>query len=136
MAFKDNLVAIRELRKKKPADVIKETGIAKQQYYAWESGEYKPSEDNLTILSRYFKIPMSLFYKEQVTQKDIMEADNKESDADWFKRTIETLIHQNGETIHEFRLRSKDEIDNLRLDKTKLFDLLYVRLKPSQESQQ
>lgn len=130
MAFKDNLVKIRELRGKKPSEVIQGAKVAKQQYYAWESGDYEPSKENLEKLSRYFQVSPSLFFKEQVTTEDVSD---KESDYDWFKRTIETLIHQNGETIHEFRVRSKDEIENLRLDKVKLFDLLAVQLKPTQE---
>lgn len=131
MAFKDNLLRIRELRGKKPPEVIQGSGVAKQQYYAYESGEYKPSNENLEKLSRYFKVPLSLFFKEtEITEDDVAE---RESDYDWFKRTIETLIHQNGETIHEFRERSKDEILNLRGTNKSLLDLLTVQLKPSQD---
>lgn len=129
MAFKDNLVKIRELRGKKPPDVITGAKVAKQQYYAWEKGEYEPGNENLEKLSRYLKVSQALFFKEEITAEDVAD---KESDSEWFKRTIETLIHQNGETIHEFRVRSKDEIENLRLDKSKLFDLLSVQLKPPQ----
>lgn len=131
MAFKDNLLRIRELRGKKPPEVIRGAGVVKQQYYAWESGEYEPSKENLEKLSRFFQVSPSLFFKEEITAEDV--GDQKESDYDWFKRTIETLIHQNGETIHEFRERSKDEIANLRIDKSKLFELLAVQLKPSQD---
>lgn len=137
MGFKDNLVKIRELRKKKPVDVIKATGIKKQQYYAYESGEYEPGPDNLDLLCSYLGVPKNYFFKEIITHNDIMELEkssNQDSDAEWFKRTIETLIHQNGETIHEFRLRSKDEIENLRGDKSRLFDMLAVYLKPSNNS--
>lgn len=130
MAFKDNLVKIRQLRGKKPPEVIKGADVAKQQYYAWESGEYEASHENLEKLARYFKVSPSLFFKEQVTEDDLSD---KESDYDWFKRTIETLIHQNGETIHEFRERSKDEIFNLRGTNKSLLDLLTSQLKPSQD---
>lgn len=132
MGFKDNLIKIRELRGKKPPDVIRATGIAKQQYYAYESGEYEPGPDNLDLLCSYLGVPKNYFFKEIITKNDIMQLENstKESDADWFKRTIETLIHQNGDTIHEFRIRSKDEIENLRGDKAKLFDILAVYMNP------
>lgn len=131
MAFKDNLLRIRELRGKKPPEVIKGAGVAKQQYYAWENGEYEPGKENLEKLARYFHLSPSIFYKEEITPDDVSE--DRESDYDWFKRTIETLIYQNGETIHEFRVRSKDEIENLRGDKSRLFELLAMQLKPSQE---
>lgn len=131
MAFKDNLIKIRELRGMKPPQVIAGAKVAKQQYYAYESGEYEPSKENLEKLSRFFQISQAVFFKEEVTEADV--SPEKESDYDWFKRTIETLIHQNGETIHEFRVRSKDEIDNLRGDKSRLFELLAMQLKPSQE---
>lgn len=131
MAFKDNLIKIRELRGMKPPQVITGAKVAKQQYYAYEAGEYEPSKENLEKLSRFLQVSQSLFFKEEVTADDVL--DQKESDYDWFKRTIETLIHQNGETIHEFRVRSKDEIDNLRGTNRSLLDLLAIQLKPSQD---
>ena len=129
MAFKDNLVRIREFRGKKPMDIVRGIGVDKQLYYSWEAGTYKPSEDNLDLLASYLRVPRNLFFKDKITEHD-MEI---ESDSEWFKRTIETLIHQNGETIHEFRLRSKDEIENLRKDKITLFELLTIQLKPPQD---
>lgn len=119
MAFNDNLIRIRELRGKKPPDVIASTGIAKGQYYAWEKGEYEPGPDNLEKLSRFFQVPRELFYKELITDGDVLG--EKDSHIEWFKKQIETLIQTKGEYINVHRevwselKGDKDKIDSARV---------------------
>lgn len=142
MAFEHNLIRIRELLGKKPMDVVRGTGINKQQYYAYEAGEYKPGEDNLDLLSSYFNVPKMLFFKETITENDVMELNKSNNEDEWYRQTIAALIRQNGETIKvnnetitEFRQRDKKEINSLKMDKTKLWDLLSIHLKPPQNGQ-
>lgn len=137
MAFKDNLVTIRKLRNKDPMDVVNGTGVDKQQYYAWEKGKYKPSDDNLDLLCVYLKVPKSLFFKETVTEADVMD------DKDWYRDTIQRLIHMNSETVREtfreFKSGKKEEIDELRKDKHVLNEHvreLIMRVNPPQEGKQ
>ena len=115
MAFKDNLIRIRQLRGKKPPEVILGTGIAKGQYYAWEKGEYEPSAENLDILSSYFQVPREIFFKESIADSDVL-GKQEDSHLEWFKRTIETLIQVKGEYINVHR----EVWDELKEDKNKI----------------
>lgn len=142
MAFKDNLVKIRRFRKLEPMDVVNGTGIDKQQYYAWEAGKYKAGDDNLDLLSRFFMVPVMLFFKETITDSDMQQLDKSNNDDEWYRKTIDNLIHQNGEamklnkdTIKEFAVRDKEEINSLKTDKDKLLDVLVSHFKPSQNRQ-
>lgn len=142
MAFKDNLKKIREFRRLKAADITRGTGIKKQQYSAWEKGDYEAGNENLDLLACYLDVPRNFFFKETLTTKDLMEV-NKSHDADdWYKQTISSLIHSNNEalrinneTIIEFRIRDKDEIQTLRVDKDKLLEVLVSHFKPPQNGQ-
>lgn len=58
----------------------------------------------------------------------------------WYKKTIETLIHQNGSHVGKLHERDQAEIEDLRKEKEKLWDekskiwehinVLTVNLKP------
>jgi hypothetical protein len=146
MGFEDNLVRIRGFRKKKPMEVVRGINVDKQQYYAWEAGTYKPSDENLDRLSSYFEVPRMLFFKESLTNNDLMELDKSNNDDDWYRQTIANLIHHNSEaikanveaikvnneTIVEFRKRDESEILSLRIDKDKLLDFLTSHFKAPQ----
>lgn len=125
MAFKDNLKRIKLLRGVKSMDIVRGIGVKKQLYYAWEAGKYAPSEDNLDLLCDYFKVRKPLFYEEDITEDKLnqfstMKAEKQPVDEDWYKKTIDSLIHINGEGIKEFRESKKDEIEELKQDKIRL----------------
>lgn len=67
MAFSDNLKTIREFRGKKPMDVVRETGIAKAKYYAYEAGRYEPGPEIVDDLAKYFSVKRTLFYEKSLT---------------------------------------------------------------------
>lgn len=76
MAFSDNLKIIRQLRGKKPMDVVEETGISKQNYYAWEKGDNEPGKKFLDQLVKYFDVPRTAFYKENLTEEELSSNSN------------------------------------------------------------
>jgi transcriptional regulator with XRE-family HTH domain len=114
MAFNDNLVRIRELRGKKPTDVIAGADVSKGQYYAWENGEYEPNTDNLEKLSRFFKVPKEIFFKDSIADVDVLG--DVDPNLEWFKRQIETLIQVKGEYINIHR----EVWDELKDDKKEI----------------
>lgn len=114
MAFSDNLIKIRELRGKKPPEVISGTGVKKGQYYAWENGEYEPSTDNQEKLSRFFQVPREIFFKESISESDVLGGED--SHVVWLRKTIETLIQTKGEYINVHR----EVWDELKEDKEKI----------------
>lgn len=111
-------------------------GINRKTIGEWESGQSTPNKTSRRKLSNLFGVEITAkgIAKTHISNMKIEKPQQLDSETDWFKKTIETLIHQNGETILEFRVRSKDEIENLRGDKAKLFELLAVRLKATQDS--
>lgn len=69
MGLAENIKKIREFRGFEPMEVVKGTGIKKQNYYAWEADSYKPGQEFLDDLSRFFKVPVSTFYIEPLTDE-------------------------------------------------------------------
>lgn len=61
-------------------------------------------------------------------RENVNPSDEDFSNEDWYKKTIDTLIHQNGETIGEFRKRDEKEIVWLR-------DMLATQIKPPNNGQ-
>jgi transcriptional regulator with XRE-family HTH domain len=71
MAFSDNLLKIMKLRNKKAADIVRETGISKQNLSNWKTGAAEPRQDQLDILVKYLRVSKDLFYKENLTESDL-----------------------------------------------------------------
>lgn len=114
MAFKDNLIRIRELRGMKPPEVIAGADVSKGQYYAWENGEYEPSNENLEKLSGFLRVSKEIFYKEKILDVDVLG--DKDHNLEWFKRMIETLIQTKGEYVNIHR----EAWDELKEDKKEI----------------
>lgn len=77
MALKDNLKRIRQLKGIKVAQIVKETGVSKESYYAYERGKYKPSEETLNKIASLFGVEVKEFYVKNGTYVEVPT--NKES---------------------------------------------------------
>lgn len=122
-------------------------GLGPKAVGDWERDGKMPHKTTRKILSSIFNA--------NVTSKGIIENDipmkvNEESNIpeekpdqkDWYKKTIDNLIHTNGEavrlnneTIRELKNRDRDEIEYIRIEKTKLIDVLVSHFKPPQNGQ-
>jgi transcriptional regulator with XRE-family HTH domain len=71
MSIARNFRIIREFRGKTTAEVVKDTGISKQNISAWEKENNNPGHKFLDQLSKYFDVPRSFFYKENLTVEDL-----------------------------------------------------------------
>lgn len=49
--------------------VSKDTGIPYATLSDWKNGKSKPKVDKLITLSKYFKVPISYFYEEEMNKK-------------------------------------------------------------------
>lgn len=56
MNISDNIRRFRELGGLNPAQLAKRIGVSREMVYAWESGKYKPSEENLGKLAEFFSV--------------------------------------------------------------------------------
>lgn len=125
----------------------------------WEAGTTYPRARNLRKLGNIFGVT---FDKKGIIEptinmkidKDPQKDEKAIDDGDlWYKKTIETLIHQNGNTVDKLhervdKLHDRDqaEIEDLKKEKQKLWDekskiwehidVLTVHLKPPKNQQQ
>lgn len=105
----------------------------------WESGKSKPNKTSRKDLSNLFSAEVTLKgIKETHINNMKLENPEKLDNEDWYKKTIESLIHMNGEGFKEFRESKKEEIEELKQDKIRLhqhLDKLITRVNPSHNAQ-
>lgn len=64
-----NYRIIRDFRSKTQDDVVKETGILKQNVSIWENLKGNPGQEFIDQLSEYFKVSKETFYRENLTKE-------------------------------------------------------------------
>lgn len=79
MPLSENIKKIREFRGFEPSEVIEGAKVKKGSYYAWEAGEYGPSDENLEKLSRFFDVSIATFYLENLTEDYLENNFSKEN---------------------------------------------------------
>lgn len=62
MALKDNIKRIRQLKNVKVSQIVANIGGSKESYYAYERGEYSPSEEYLNKLAGLFGCSVKDFF--------------------------------------------------------------------------
>ncbi len=66
---------IRELRGGLSQDKLaSELGIAPNTLSRWETGKYKPTAEDLDKLARHFKVPITVFFPDQINSNDRIAA--------------------------------------------------------------
>jgi transcriptional regulator with XRE-family HTH domain len=92
----------------------------------WESGESTPNKTSRRKLSNFFGVEFTAkgIAKPHINNNSIMKIQKdvppEPEDKNWYKKTIDALIHINGEGIKEFRESKKEEIEELKRDKIRL----------------
>lgn len=118
------------------ARLRKEAGLSQQQLadkmrvnraaiIKWEKGTTYPRARNIRKLGNILgvTIPIKGIIEPQANMK--IEKDNTEPttpDYQWYKKTIETLIHQNGNHVDKLHERDQAEIEDLKKEKSLLWD--------------
>lgn len=101
----------------------------------WEKGTTYPRARNLRKLCNILGdiIPPKGINEAHINNMKVEKTEKAEPDDDWYKKTIDSLIHINGEGYREFRESKKEEIEELKLDKVRLHehvDKLITRVNP------
>lgn len=130
--------------------LAEKVGVNRKTIGEWEDLERPekwPKLKNCLLLGHILKIEVT---REGIIENHInnMKIEKREleqavkPDEDWYKRTIETLIHQNGNNSAELHERDKAEIEDLKQEKAKLWEekakiwshieILTLNLKPPQ----
>lgn len=136
--------------------LAKLVGVNRKTVRQWEKGEGLNSS-NEELLSHIFGVDLR---QKGNTQSNINnmkapkddQSPDQHSDGEWYKKTIETLIHQNGnnvqklnETVEKLHVRDQAEIEDLKKEKSLLWqdkakawehiDNLTAHLQPPQNGQ-
>lgn len=64
-----NFRKIREFRGKTPAQVVKGTGISKQNISEWDNGPGEPGKKFIDQLVKFFQVPKEFFYVDGLTKE-------------------------------------------------------------------
>src|SRR5690554_3730454 len=67
MPIGDNIKRIRQLKKVSVATLAQKTDIKPESIYAWERGDYNPSEENLKKVADALLVSVKEFYEENPT---------------------------------------------------------------------
>jgi transcriptional regulator with XRE-family HTH domain len=74
-----NYRIIREFRGKTQDQVVKETGISKQNVSIWEKGKGNPGQEFIDRLAIYFDVPGEFFSKKDLTAEYLKESYSQEN---------------------------------------------------------
>ena len=91
-----NIKRIRKLKGIKVSALSENTGINAESIYAWERGDYNPSEENLHKLASAMKIQIKDFYDEEGTSVQ-QTPNNKENGMNQRETFYQDLIENNDE---------------------------------------
>lgn len=157
----------RDLKKwREKADLTQEelaeaVGVRRETVVHWENinkPEKWPKKQNCLRLSYILKVnvtPKGIIENNidmKIEKEDHMNGSPSKDDKDWYKETIQILIHQNGnsvekltETADKLHVRDLAQIEDLKNEKSLLWqekakiwehiDSLIVHLKPPQKTQ-